>query len=245
MKDLNRVQLIGHLGQDPEVTYTATGTARTTFRVATSARMEVPPIIEGCKEHTMDTLPFFAPTTYPTADFTIRTYLPGDGAALQAATVSSYDHLRPWMPWATADQTIDAAEALCRRFYAAYLLNENFVLGVWRGADLVGGTGFHLRHGGLEQRTSEVGLWMRASVAGRGLGTQVLAAVLAWGFDAWGWERLVWTCDTRNTASMRVAEKNGLTREGVLRADQLDVSGVRRDTAVYAILRTDWLARQP
>src|ERR671928_2222629 len=38
MKDLNRVQLIGHLGQDPEVKYTATGTARTTFSVATSAR---------------------------------------------------------------------------------------------------------------------------------------------------------------------------------------------------------------
>ena len=38
MNDLNRVQLIGHLGHDPEVTYTATGTARTTFSVATSAR---------------------------------------------------------------------------------------------------------------------------------------------------------------------------------------------------------------
>ena len=38
MKDLNRVQLIGHLGQDPEVKYTATGTARTTLSVATSAR---------------------------------------------------------------------------------------------------------------------------------------------------------------------------------------------------------------
>ena len=38
MHDLNRVQLIGHLGQDPEVTYTATGTARTTFSVATSQR---------------------------------------------------------------------------------------------------------------------------------------------------------------------------------------------------------------
>src|SRR5918912_2051207 len=38
MKDLNRVQLIGHLGHDPEVTYTATGTARTTFSVATRAR---------------------------------------------------------------------------------------------------------------------------------------------------------------------------------------------------------------
>ena len=38
MKDVNRVQRIGHLGQDPEVTYTATGIARTTFSVATRAR---------------------------------------------------------------------------------------------------------------------------------------------------------------------------------------------------------------
>src|SRR5688572_23901651 len=36
MKDLNCVQLIGHVGQDPEVHYTDRGTARTTFSVATS-----------------------------------------------------------------------------------------------------------------------------------------------------------------------------------------------------------------
>ena len=35
MKDLNSVQLIGRLGQDPDVHYTDTGTARTTFSVAT------------------------------------------------------------------------------------------------------------------------------------------------------------------------------------------------------------------
>ena len=38
MKDLNRVQLIGHLGHDPEVKYTEQGTARTTFSVATRTR---------------------------------------------------------------------------------------------------------------------------------------------------------------------------------------------------------------
>src|SRR5919202_463269 len=38
MKDLNRVQLIGRLGHDPEVKYTATGTERNPFSVATSAR---------------------------------------------------------------------------------------------------------------------------------------------------------------------------------------------------------------
>src|ERR687883_682557 len=36
MKDLNCAQLIGRLGQDPEVQYTDQGTARTTFSVATN-----------------------------------------------------------------------------------------------------------------------------------------------------------------------------------------------------------------
>ena len=36
MKDLNCVQLIGRLGQDPDVQYTDKGTARTTFSVATN-----------------------------------------------------------------------------------------------------------------------------------------------------------------------------------------------------------------
>ena len=34
--DLNTVQLIGHLGADPETTYTQSGTARTTLRLATN-----------------------------------------------------------------------------------------------------------------------------------------------------------------------------------------------------------------
>ena len=40
MNDLNRVQRIGYLGQDPAVTYTEAerGVARTTFSVATSQR---------------------------------------------------------------------------------------------------------------------------------------------------------------------------------------------------------------
>ena len=36
MQDLNKVQLIGRLGQDPEVHYTDRGTARTTFSFATN-----------------------------------------------------------------------------------------------------------------------------------------------------------------------------------------------------------------
>ena len=187
---------------------------------------------------------FFAPSEYTEGDLTIRAYRPGDGAALQRATVSSYEHLRPWMPWARPDQSLEASEAICRRAAANYLLNEDFTLSIWLGGQLAGGSGFHLREGPLAWRNAQIGMWISAAHAGQGLGTRTLAALLAWGFGEWGWERLTWHCDTHNLASARVAEKNGLTREGTLRSDRFGVDGNRRDTHIYAILRDEWLQRR-
>lgn len=190
-----------------------------------------------------DTL-FLAPLEYAVDDLLIRAYRPGDGPALQRAVVASYEHLRPWMPWARPEQSVEESEAICRRFAGHYLTGEDFVLGVWRGDELAGGTGYHLRHGEVASGNAEVGMWISAAEAHSGLGTRVLAALLAWGFTAWPWQRLVWRCDTRNYASARVAEKNGLLREGTFRADAADVDGTRRDTHQYAILRDEWQRRQ-
>ena len=186
--------------------------------------------------------PFFAPAEHTADGMTLRGYRPGDGAALQVATVSSYEHLRPWMPWATTEYTVEQAEANCRRFAANYLLNQDFTIGIWIGGELAGGSGFHLRVGPLEWRNAEIGMWIRSSYASQGLGTRALAAMLSWGFGEWGWRRLVWQCDTRNVASARVAEKNGLKREGTLRSDRFDTEGKRCDTHIYAILRDEWMA---
>lgn len=185
---------------------------------------------------------FVAPLEYRDGDVLVRAYRTGDGAALSEATVSSYEHLRPWMPWARAEQSVEESEALCRRFAGKYLLGEDFTLGIWRGATLLGGTGFHLRWGGVSSGNAEIGMWVRASEAGRGTGTAALAALLHWGFTAWPWQRLVWRCDTRNLASARVAEKGGLTREGTMRSADLDVDGQRCDLHVYAVLRGEWAA---
>jgi len=37
-KDLNKVMMIGRLGTEPEMRYTATGTATTSFRIAVNRR---------------------------------------------------------------------------------------------------------------------------------------------------------------------------------------------------------------
>ena len=183
---------------------------------------------------------FFAPDAFETDRFTLRSYRPGDGAALTEATESSYEHLKAFMPWAQPQQPEEVSEKLARQFRARWLLSEDFVIGIWSpdGARLLGGCGFHLREGPLASRNAEIGMWIRADAAGQGYGTDALRALLRWGFsDEWPWMRLTWRCDTRNVASIRLAEKVGLQREGVLRSHLVASDDVRRDTVCFAALR--------
>lgn len=190
----------------------------------------------------MDTGNFIAPERFVTPTFVLRSYQPGDGELLSDALNNSYEHLTTFMPWAKPYQSVEESEALVRHFRGRYLLNEDFVLGIFSADEqrLLGGSGFHLREGGFPHRSAELGMWIRADAAGKGLGTAVLLALLEWGFTAWPWERLAWRCDGTNLASRRTAEKAGLIHEGVLRQHSLQPDGAWRDTYLYAMLKAEW-----
>jgi len=186
----------------------------------------------------------FAPERYETDGFVLRSYDVGDGPLLADAVNESYEHLRPWMPWATPSQSVELSEKLVRQFRARYLLAEDFVIGIFSpdGKRLLGGTGFHLNEGPLSTACAEVGMFLRRTEAGRGLGTRVLRALLQWGFTDWPWLRLAWRCDQQNLASVRVGEKAGLRHEGVLRGQKAHAGDGRRDTVCYAMTKPDWIS---
>jgi RimJ/RimL family protein N-acetyltransferase len=186
-----------------------------------------------------------APERHATQGFVLRSYDLGQGPLLSAAVNESYEHLRPWLPWAKPHQSVEESERLVRQFRGRYLLAQDFVLGIFSSDEkrLLGGTGFHLREGPLSSGCAEIGMFIRQSEAGRGLGTHVLTRLLQWGFTEWPWLRLSWRCDQRNVASIRVAEKAGLRHEGVLRGQPAHVGDGRRDTACYASTRPEWLSR--
>ena len=184
----------------------------------------------------------FAPERRQADDFVLRSYDLGDGPLLAEAVNASYEHLRAWMPWASPNQSLEDSERFVRRFRARYLLAEDFVIGIFSadGRRLLGGTGFHLREGPLSTGCAEIGMFIRQSEAGRGLGTRVLRALLDWGFADWPWLRLAWRCDLNNAASVRVAEKAGFRLEGVLRGQRAHVGEGRRDTACYGLTKVEW-----
>lgn len=190
----------------------------------------------------MNTKPFFAPDQYITEDFTVRSYMPGDGPLLAEALDASYDHLKRFMDWAKPHTENVEAEQTARRFRGEYLLATNFTLGIFTpdGKRQLGGSGFHLREGELSNHAAEIGMWIRADAVRQGLGTRALRAILTWGFSEWPWERLAWRCNELNVASRRTAEKAGMQFEGRLRAIRLLPDGTRENTLCFAALKDEW-----
>lgn len=181
------------------------------------------------------------PERYEGDGFVLRGYEPGDGAMLAEATTASYEHLRPFMEWAVPEQSAEEGERLARRFRARWLLAEDFTIAILSPDErrLLGGTGFHLWSSSFANRAAEIGMWIRASEAGRGLGTAVLRAVLDWGFTQWPWERLLWRCVQSNVASARVAERAGMRLEGVQRGYKRH-EDEREDMRLYSLLKSEW-----
>ena len=186
-------------------------------------------------------MPFLAPERSATERFVLRSWMPMDGAALHQAVASSQEHLATFMAW--AKETADLLDAVhnVRGARARYLAGQDFRIAVFTPEEdrVLGGTGFHLHHGPIETRQAEIGMWIVAAEAGLGLGTEVLREMLRWGFEEWGFLRLEWRADVRNVASCRVAEKAGMKREGTLRGRFDDVTGGRRDMALYGKLAAE------
>ena len=79
---------------------------------------------------------------------------------------------------------------------------------------------------------------------GHGIASEAAQAVTDYAFSALGVEKVAARVDPRNVASVRVLEKLGMQREGLLRS-QVVRWGERADRALYGILREDWIRLQP
>ncbi len=85
---------------------------------------------------------------------------------------------------------------------------------------------------------ADIGYWIGMPYWGRGFATEALRAVIAYGFDELGMNRIFAEHFTRNPASGRVMQKAGMRHEGTLR--QMHKKwGEYVDSELYAILSSD------
>lgn len=103
------------------------------------------------------------------------------------------------------------------------------------GGEAVGGIGFKL---GLDiaRLSIEMGYWLAEPFWGRGLTTRAVTSSSDWAFDNYKVVRIFATAFVHNLASIRVLEKSGFQREGILRRSAIK-NGVILDQIMYSKVR--------
>ncbi len=141
-------------------------------------------------------------------------------------------------PWAD----LSVAVATIERDIRSAADGECFRLGLFRRSDdrLLGTcTLFHIDD---QCRRAEVGYALAVSAWGQGYATEAIKALLAHGFGEMKLNRIEADIDPQNAASARALERQGFSREGLLR-ERWIVGGKKSDSAMYGLLAADFERR--
>lgn len=148
--------------------------------------------------------------------------------------------LEPWEPRWAPDELDRGAwrhrlgryrEDFAQGLAAPFFLFEN------SSGKLAGGiTLGNIRHGVAQ--SGQIGYWVGERYAGKGLMLEGLRLIVGYAFDTLRLHRIEAACIPDNARSIRVLEKAGFRREGLLRS-YLRINGAWQDHYLYALIATD------
>jgi ribosomal-protein-alanine N-acetyltransferase len=103
------------------------------------------------------------------------------------------------------------------------------------GGEAVGGVGFQMGRD-IARISAEMGYWLGEEFWGRRFASRVVAATSDWAFDNYKLTRVFAMAFDHNAGSIRVLEKAGFEREGLLRRSAIK-NAVVLDQILYAKVR--------
>ena len=109
-----------------------------------------------------------------------------------------------------------------------------------KGSDTVIGL-FGLHHWSRFHRRAEVGYDLAHAYWGQGIGTEAARAIVEFGFRRMDLNRIYAGTIADNRPSVRLLEKVGFTREGTRRQHSWEDDGTFHDSAMYGLLRDEYV----
>jgi ribosomal-protein-alanine N-acetyltransferase len=103
------------------------------------------------------------------------------------------------------------------------------------GGEVLGGVGFHMGRD-ISRISAEMGYWLGEDFWGKGLATRAVTAMSEWAFESYKLTRVYAFVFSHNVGSIRVLEKSGFEREGLLRRSAIK-NGVVIDQFLFAKVR--------
>ncbi|MBF9235888.1 GNAT family N-acetyltransferase [Hymenobacter sp. BT683] len=91
-----------------------------------------------------------------------------------------------------------------------------------------------------DQRLSIGYTWVGTAFQRSGLNRAAKHLLLSHAFGQLGYERVELETDSRNEKSRTAMARMGATEEGTLRSHRPTQGGIRRDTVIFSIIRSEW-----
>lgn len=162
----------------------------------------------------------------------VRRWQPGDADSLKQAIDESLAGLKAWVPWGAAEPSpLSVVRERLEKFEREFGQDGSWGFGVFSTSEnrLLGGIGLHGRIG---PTAVEIGYWVRASGAGRGIATEAVQLLTTVAMAA-GVSHVEIHCDPGNKASARVAAKAGFRHAETRERNYTLMGGDPRDTMVW------------
>ncbi|MEP6476290.1 MAG: GNAT family protein [Actinomycetota bacterium] len=166
----------------------------------------------------------------------LREWAPADAEEIFAEADQNRARLREWLPWVDRTSSPEDVRNFLKKCEASEGMQRSF--GIYVEGALAGSIGFTLD----EDNAGEIGYWLTAPFEGRGLVTAAARELLRFGFQEKGLRRMQLTAAVENVRSRAVAERLGMTQEGVLRRAGRIREDRYLDLVMYSILREEWQA---
>jgi ribosomal-protein-alanine N-acetyltransferase len=168
---------------------------------------------------------------------TLRLSHPSDYHEWAALRRESRAFLEPWEPrWAADELERSAWRQRVRRYREEFAAGTaiSFLIFENEHGRLTGGiTLGNIRHG--VSQSAQIGYWTGERYAGRGYMQDAIRAAIAHAFGPMRLHRIEAACIPENTRSIRVLEKAGFAREGLLRS-YLRINGQWRDHLIFSLI---------
>ena len=147
------------------------------------------------------------PETVQAPRLTLRRWVADDALALATAITENLDHLRPWMPWISAEpQSLPNRVALLTQWQQEWERGGDAVFGAFLDDVVVGSTGLHRRRG---PDVLEIGYWIHVDHVRKGYATEISSALTTAAFTVAGTDRVEIHHDKANGASGEVPRRLG------------------------------------
>jgi RimJ/RimL family protein N-acetyltransferase len=175
----------------------------------------------------------FTPNPIVTERLVLRTFGPEDLDRIRAVVAARAKFLPPGAPGHHAS----VRHWLSHGVHELQRSGQGVHLAMRTGDRIVGAISLFRTQWG--KGTTEVGYGVHPVHRGRGYTPEALRGLADWVFAATALRRIELRTGRDNAASIRVAEKAGFTREGLLRGADLADDGAPLDIVVFGRLRDD------